>query len=159
MSLDEKDIKIIKMLRKNARTSLSEIGKNIGISDVAVLKRLRKLEKEGVISGYTVTLNPRKLGYNSVSMTGINVQPEHLFKLIVYLRDRPEVVYLAVTTGDHTIMAVIQARDADELARIHEELEKYPGVVSVRPAIIVEEIKNYALCLGIPSADDDETDH
>ncbi|MCE4621188.1 MAG: Lrp/AsnC family transcriptional regulator [Desulfurococcales archaeon] len=159
MTVDEKDLMIIKMLRRNARTSLSEIGKTIGISDVAVLKRLRKLEKEGVISGYTVTLDPKKLGYNSMSMTGVNVQPEHLFKVIEILRKRPEVTYLAVTTGDHTIMAIIQARDAEELARIHEEIERYPGVTSVRPAIIVEEIKNNALCLGIPMADEEETDH
>lgn len=139
--IDEKDRKILEILRNNARISYSEIARILNISDVAVIKRIRKLEQLGVIKKYTVVVNPEKLGYSSISITGIDVEPEYIFKIISILKEKDYVKYLALTSGDHSIIAIIWAVNSDELAKIHEELMKLPGIKRVCPAVILEVIK------------------
>lgn len=139
--LDEKDRKIIEMLVRNARVAYSEIARAVGLSDVAVIKKVRRLERLGVIKRYTVVLDPGKLGYRSVSVTGIDVEPDRLFDVLSHLREKEYVRFLAITSGDHSLLATIWASDGDELARIHDEISKLPGVKRVCPAILLEVIK------------------
>jgi len=139
--IDEKDLKIIKLLQENSRIPYTELAKKVGISDVAVIKRIKKLEKQGVIKKYTIVIDPKKLGYNSVSIVGINVKPEYLFPVISHLKEKNYVKYLALSSGDHTLMAIIWARNGSKLAKIHNEISKLPGVTKVCPSIILDVIK------------------
>ena len=59
--LDELDQKIIQLLIENARISYSDIGKETGISRVAVKARIQALEKQGIIEEYTTIINPQKI--------------------------------------------------------------------------------------------------
>ncbi len=140
--IDEKDLKIIEILMKNARTPYSVISKELGISDVAVIKRIRKLEKMGIIKKYTLEIDTSKIGYTAKSITGINVKPEKLFDVLDTLKNMDAVKYLAITSGDHHIIAVILATDQDELRDIHNEISKTDGVESVRPAVVIKVIKD-----------------
>ena len=142
IELDEKDLKILEMLTKNARIPYCEIAKAIGISDVAVMKRIRKLEQSGIIKGYTAIIDPKKLGYNLVSITGIDVEPQYLFKVVEELKNIMNIKYIAVTSGDHNIMTVIWAKNGDEIAKIHSDISKLPGIRRVCPAIILEVFKD-----------------
>ena len=119
--INEKDLEIIKLMRENSRIPYTELAKRVGISDVAVIKRIKKLERRGIIKKYTIIVDPKKLGYNSVSIVGINVEPEYIFPTISFLKDKEYVKYLALSSGDHTLMAVIWARNGDELAKIFQE--------------------------------------
>lgn len=139
--IDEKDEKILEILKSNARASYTEIARSLGISDVAVIKRIRKLEQAGIIKKYTIIVDPKKLGYNAVSITGVDVEPEHMFKVLSFLREKEYVKYLALTSGDHSIIAIIWAKDSNELARIHDEISSLPGVKRVCPAIILDVVK------------------
>ncbi len=139
--LDEKDMKIIEILMGNARASYSEIAKALGVSDVAVIKRVRKLEQQGIIKKYTILVDPKKLGYEAVSITGVDVDPEYLFKTVSILKEKDYVKYLALTSGDHQIIATIWARTRDELARILDEISRMPGVKRVCPAVILDVVK------------------
>jgi len=139
--IDEKDKKILEILKGNARASYTEIARSLGISDVAVIKRIRKLEQAGIIKKYTIIVDPKKLGYNAVSITGVDVEPEHMFKVLSFLREKEYVKYLALTSGDHSIIAIIWAKDSNELARIHDEISSLPGVKRVCPAIILDVVK------------------
>jgi len=139
--IDEKDLKIIKLLQENSRIPYTELAKRVGISDVAIIKRIKKLEKQGVIRKYTIVIDPRKLGYAFVSIVGINVEPEHLFPVISHLKEKEYIKYLALSSGDHTLMAIIWAKNENELAKIYEEISKLPGVTKVCPSIILDIIK------------------
>ena len=142
VSLDEKDVKILKILAKNARIPYSEIAKIVELSDVAVIRRVRKLEQSGIIKGYTLIVDPKKLGFNSISITGIDVEPEHLFEVIDKLRNMENVKYIALTTGDHSIIIIVWARNGEEMAKIHDMISKIPGVKRVCPAIILDVFKD-----------------
>lgn len=139
--MDEKDRVIIERLKANARSSYGEIAKDLGMSDVAVMKRIRKLEAEGVIKKYTIIADDRKVGYGAVSITGLDVDPEHLFEVSSALKGKPYVKYLAISSGDHEIMAIIKARDNEELARYHEEISSLPGVRRICPSMILDVLK------------------
>lgn len=141
MSLDEKDLKIIETLLSNARASYSEMAKKLDVSDVAVIKRVKKLEQQGVIKKYTVLVDPRRLGFEAISITGVDVNPEHLFKVVQRLREKDDVKYLALTSGDHQIIATIWAKSREELAKILDEISKIQGVERVCPAVVLDVVK------------------
>jgi len=140
--VDEKDLKILEELKKNARTPYSKIAKELGVSDVAVLKRVRRLESLGVIARYTIEVDLKKLGYEVVSITGVDVEPEQLFAVAEQLKGKEYVKRLAITAGDHAMVAEVVARSGEELAEIHKEISAMPGVKRVCPAIVMEVLKS-----------------
>lgn len=142
--VDEVDLRIINELLRNARATFREVALKIGLSDVAVMRRIKKLESGGVILKYVTVVNPVEIGYSKISYTGINVKPERLIDVINELKAKEYVKYLAVTSGDHELLAVIWARDCDELVAIHEEIKRIDGVIQVYPAIVADVVKNEA---------------
>ena len=142
--VDEIDLKIIEKLAVNARATYSEIASEVGLSDVAVMKRIRKLEQEGVIRKYTVIVDQAKLGFSKVSLTGINVDPAKLFDVIEELKKRDYVKQLLVTSGDHSLITLIFAKSSEEMMRIHDEISRIDGVLKVYPAIVSDIVKDEA---------------
>jgi Lrp/AsnC family transcriptional regulator for asnA, asnC and gidA len=139
--IDEKDMEILKMLKKDARIPLTEISRIVGISDVAVKKRISKLEKRGVIRGYTALIDPSLLGYSSISLTGIDTMPESIFKVIDILKKKDYINTIYVTTGDHMIIVEIWAKDNQEMSDILKEIESIEGVKRVCPAIVLDVVR------------------
>lgn len=140
--IDEKDLKIIDMLRENARIPLTEIASRLDVSESTIRKRIKALEKNGVITQYTVVVDPSKLGYNSVSMVGIDVESTHLLDVAMRMTEFPEVKFVATSTGDHMIITEIWINDSKELGRfITKNIEKQEGVKRVSPTIILENWK------------------
>ncbi|WP_297092827.1 HTH-type transcriptional regulator LrpA [Thermococcus sp.] len=140
--LDERDRIIIEMLTKDARTPFTEIAKVLGISETAVRKRVKALEEAGVIKQYTVVVDPSKLGYNLVSLTGVDTLPEKIFDVASKLREFEFVRSVYLTSGDHMIMAEVWAKDGEDLSDIiSNKIGKIEGVTKVCPAIILEKLK------------------
>ena len=73
MELSETDFKILKGLLEDARFSSRQIAKNVGVSVGTVLSRIKKMEDEGLITGYSVLLDHEKLGYQLTVLTEITV--------------------------------------------------------------------------------------
>lgn len=143
-SLDDVDRKIISELMKNARITYRELAKLLSLTDVAIIKRIRKLEQTKVVKKYTTIVDPNALGYSKISFTGINVKPEKLFDIVKTLKEKTYIKYLALTSGDHDVLAVIWASSASELEKIHEEIKSLDGVLSVYPMILSEVVKDEA---------------
>lgn len=141
MDIDDKDKMIIEILMRNARTSLAEIAEILKISDVAVSKRIKKLEENGIIKGYTAIVDPIKLGYSSVAIIGIDVEPERLLEVLRLLREKDYIRYLALSTGDHMIILQAWSKDNNGLTNILKDIASISGVKNVRPAIVLETIK------------------
>jgi len=140
--LDERDKIIIDILTKDARTPFTEIAKVLGISETAVRKRVKALEETGVIKQYTIVIDPSKLGYNLVSLTGIDTLPEKIFEVAQKLKEFDFVRNVYLTSGDHMIMTEIWAKDGNDLSDIiSNKIGKIEGVTKVCPAIILERLK------------------
>jgi Lrp/AsnC family transcriptional regulator for asnA, asnC and gidA len=141
--LDEKDMKILEILRENARTPLTDIATTLGVSESTIRKRVRALEDRGVIKRYTIVVDPAKLGYNSVSFVGLDVEPTHFLDVAIKMTEFPEVRFVATSTGDHMIMTEIWLKDGRELGKfIAEKIGRLEGVQRVCPAVILEKLKD-----------------
>lgn len=139
--MDEKDVTILRLLIENARLPLTKIAEKVGITDVAVKKRIKKLEKEGIIKKYTIVVEPKKIGYSGVSIVGVDTEPDRVLSTANELSKKDYTTAVFVTTGDHMIIAEIWAKSGEELMMIIEDIGKMEGVKKVCPAIILDRIK------------------
>ena len=135
------DDDLIKILMRNARISYSELARTLGVSDTAIKKRLKKLEKEGVIRKYTVDVDYYKLGYEVVSLIGIDTTPEAYLKILEKLENSDNVINLYSVTGDHMILAKCVFKTTTEFYSFIKTLEKMEGVKRVCPSIVLRKIK------------------
>ena len=78
MELNDTDVKILQGLLEDARFSSRQIAKNVGVSVGTVLSRIKKMEDEGLIKGYSVILDHEKLGYQLTVVTEITVSKGRL---------------------------------------------------------------------------------
>lgn len=144
--LDKIDKEIIYMLMDNAKTSLAQISKNVGISTTAVHQRIKKLENAGVMENSISFLNPRKIGYKVVSYIGVFLeQPSHYQDAIKALKDINEVVEAHYTTGNYTIFLKVLCRDNDHLMEILNKIQKLKGVTRTETFISLEQSINRQL--------------
>lgn len=144
--LDAIDKKIIYMLMDNAKTSLAQISKNIGISTTAVHQRIKKLENAGVIENSISFLNPRKIGYKVVSYIGVFMdQPSHFQDLVKALKDINEIVEAHYTTGNYTVFLKVLCIDNDHLMQILSNIQKLKGVTRTETFISLEQSINRQL--------------
>jgi len=139
--MDKKDETILDMLSKNARISYSKIANKLEISEAAVRKRIKKLEEKGIIEGYTIKINPEKIGYKSIAHVGIDTNPAHFLKIACRLTEMDTVKCVAITSGGHMIMADVWAKDSKELNDILNAIKKIDGVIAINPSIILEKLK------------------
>ena len=140
--MDSKDMKILNILMKDGRKPYTEIAKELGTSESSIRKRVRKMEEEGVIKGYKVEVEPSKIGYGVVALTGFDTNPEDFLTVANKLCEFDEIKKVWTSTGDHMIMTEIWARDGRELSDIlFNKVGKIEGIKKVCPAIILEQLK------------------
>ena len=140
--MDSKDMKILNILMKDGRKPYTEIAKELGTSESSIRKRVRKMEEEGIIKGYKVEVEPSKIGYGVVALTGFDTNPEDFLTVANKLCEFDEVKKVLTSTGDHMIMTEIWARDGRELSEIlFNKVGKIEGIKKVCPAIILEQLK------------------
>ncbi|MCL6639158.1 MAG: Lrp/AsnC family transcriptional regulator [Firmicutes bacterium] len=114
--LDAIDLAILETFQENARTSYQEIANNLGVSRVTVYERVRKLTESGVIEGYHVRVNARRVGYPVTAMVGlITVQGNEAYRTIEDLRRLHEVEEVHVVTGRYDYLVKVRARDNEDL--------------------------------------------
>src|SRR5438105_3193792 len=91
-ALDRTDTALLTELQGDARLSLAELGRRVGLSSPAVAERLRRLEQGGVIVAHRAELNPEALGLALTSIIRIRPSPRQLSKVAELAKDTPEVV-------------------------------------------------------------------
>ncbi len=135
------DYDLVKLLMENARRSYVEIARILSVSEAAVRKRVKRLEDLGIIKGYTIEVDLKKLGYELVAIIGLDVDPEHLLRVMEGLRRCEEVMKLYLTSGDHMLIAECWLKSSQELSNFVKSLESREGVRRVCPAIVLEKLK------------------
>lgn len=140
--MDEKDRKILEMLQENARRPYTDIASALGISEGTVRKRIIKMEDKGIIKRYTIDIDPKVMGYGTVVLLGMDVEPKHFLSAARELSKLECVKWVYTSTGDHSIMAEIWVKSTAELDRIiSEKISKIEGVSDLCPTILMERMK------------------
>ncbi len=117
--IDALDSRILDLLRGDARLSARAIAKAVSKSPGAVLERIGRLEREGVIRGYTTQIDPARVGVGMLAIVG--VQCAHDFSLaamVEQLQAIPECDRIYVVTGNWDLLIHLQVRDQYHLAEV-----------------------------------------
>jgi Lrp/AsnC family transcriptional regulator for asnA, asnC and gidA len=140
--VDEKDIQILAILGQNARTPYTQIARELGLSEGAIRKRVGTLEQGGVIKKYVAVVDPKKLGYHSITILGLDTEPTKLLDVANEVAELDEAKNVYISAGDHMVMADIWARDGRELSELlAKKIGTIEGIKRMCPAIILEKIK------------------
>ena len=138
-SLDEIDGKILEELQRDGRISFRELGKRINLSAPSVIDRVRKMEAEGIITGYTTLIDQAKVGYPIKALTymstSFNNPDPHISRKIDAI---PEVLRHWSITGDSDYCIEVIARSILDLGQVLAELTKL-GKLSTVVALAWEE--------------------
>ncbi|HEU4658082.1 MAG TPA: Lrp/AsnC family transcriptional regulator [Capillimicrobium sp.] len=128
--LDATNVRLIEELQRDGRCSIAELGRRVGLSAPAVSERLRRLEDEGVITGYRAEVDPRRLGYGLGVVIRIRPAPRQLAAVAQLARDTPEVVECHRVTGDDCYVMVAWVRDVEHLETVIDAFADYGQTTS-----------------------------
>ena len=128
MEFDAMDVKILDILQADARTTLTEIGRRIHMSQPAVAERVKRMEGAGVISGYHARVNPAALGYGIIAFIRVAARG-HDTPVAVVAAQVPEIVECHSITGEDCNIVKVVAKSVVELEAVILKLTRC-GVTS-----------------------------
>jgi Lrp/AsnC family transcriptional regulator, leucine-responsive regulatory protein len=123
--LDATDLRILEALINDARVSIADLARSVGLSPPSVSERMRRLEEAGVIEGYTLTINPKALGLPIAAWLRIRPMPGHLHKVADILRAMPEIVECDRITGEDCFIARAHIQSVDDLEKLIDQVIPY----------------------------------
>jgi DNA-binding Lrp family transcriptional regulator len=138
LDLDNKDQGLIALLRANARISVAELAKQLKVSRATVQNRMRRLEKEQVILGYTIALGPVVKEPTVRALMDMNVESKKGTKLVAKLRGNPHVSAVHHTMGRWDLIVEIQTESLASLNKIVGELRLIEGVTATETNLLLD---------------------
>jgi Lrp/AsnC family leucine-responsive transcriptional regulator len=144
--MDDISIQILKILQAKARVPNIEVARQVGMAPSGVLERVRKLEKQGIIDGYEVRLNPARFDRGLVAFIFVRPQPDSdpsgLGKALAAVADVQEVHFIA---GEDGLMVKVRVADTAHLERVRrEKIAALPQVRSTRTLVALHTYKESA---------------
>jgi Lrp/AsnC family transcriptional regulator, leucine-responsive regulatory protein len=143
MILDPIDYKLITILQTNARATQSELAALVGLSQPAVAERMKKLEQDGVITGYSACVNARKLGKDITAFIGVGItHPKFNKAFAKKILAIPEVLECHLVTGQDSYLLKVKTENTgklDELISI--KLRTIPGVTRTQTMVVLSSVK------------------
>lgn len=142
VSFDEKDTKILEILRLNARTPFTEMAKQLKLSESTIRKRVYTLEQKGIIKKYTIEIDPKLINYEVVATIKLDVDAINLHKILERLSPHPDIRNLNVMTGEYLISFEFWARNSLYLnAFISNWLGKIEGIKKIVTEVVLQQFK------------------
>jgi Lrp/AsnC family transcriptional regulator, leucine-responsive regulatory protein len=149
--MDSFDYKILKALQSNARASLQEISAQVGLSSSPCWSRIKRMEEEGVIQGYSVRLNAEALGFKDTVLVQVTLDSHSdntLEKFGQALAQIPEIVEAFLVSGDYDYLLRVVVRDTKDYERLlRETLYKIKGIRHSRSSFVLRTLKRADLPL------------
>jgi Lrp/AsnC family transcriptional regulator, leucine-responsive regulatory protein len=136
--IDDIDERILALLSEDARRTISDIAERVNLSPAPVKRRIERLERSGVIAGYTVMLDHRTLGRSIEAFTELRfAAAADLDDIVATARAIPEVVELFTTAGDPDALARIRVGDVGELREVINRLRQSGEVAATKTLMVV----------------------
>jgi len=141
--MDNKDREILSLLQKNGRMSISEIAVKVSLSDTPCLRRVKKLEESGIISGYGAQLNNKALGLNVLIYAFIKLQGNtdknaELFEQAALALNN--VLECSVISGRHDYLLKIIAKDLEDYERfVKKSLGNISAINAIESTVVLKQ--------------------
>lgn len=138
--LDPVDRKIISELAKDGRISMTALAAQVHISRAHCHARLQHLQKSGVITGFTINVDPAKLGLGASAHVILKLRQHNWRALRQKLLDIPEIWHVTLTGGPMDVILLVRARDTADLRRVvFDEIQPLAGVVDTQTFMIFDD--------------------
>ncbi len=139
--MDSTDLQLIALLRQDARAPVALMAQKLGVSRGTVANRIRKLEDEGVLVGYTVLLRPDVETQRLTAWMSITVEGNQTREVIAHLLGEPGVAGLHDTNGRWDLLAELRAPNLGELAAVLERVRLIKGIAGTETSIHLQTYK------------------
>lgn len=144
--LDEIDIRLLKELQKNAKANTKELCELLNLSKTPIYERMRRLENEGVITGYSAIIDNKKVGLPLVVFCNVSLavhDDEHIERFKNDIAGINEVMECYSTGGFYDFLLKVVLKDLDEYNKfVFEKLTKVHGIVKMQSSFVLSEIKH-----------------
>ena len=134
---DALDHDLLALLAVNARESTADLARRLGVARTTVVARLSRLEREGVISGYTVRLRHDLAQSGLSAFVGITVQPRSGADVVRLLQRVPEVKQLDSVSGQFDYVALLRADSAERLDALLDQIRALDGVQQTTTSVVL----------------------
>lgn len=139
--MDRLDYEILSILQQDGRRSFTEIGKEVGVSEGTIRKRVTRLVDEGIIRIIGL-VDPHLVGFDAPAIIQITVSPPHLEEAAQAIAQFPEVSYLLMVSGEYDLIVEVRCRSREHLASfIRDDLQKIPGVQRTVSSLVLHTYK------------------
>jgi Lrp/AsnC family leucine-responsive transcriptional regulator len=139
--LDDVDRRLLELLSEDGRLPVAILAERAGISRAGAYARLDRLRADGVITGFTVTVDPRRLGLGVTALILVSGQQTHWRELGTRLAAMPEVEYCAFLTGRYDALLLVRVADVETLRDvILERLQTMPDVRATETIFVLDEV-------------------
>jgi len=135
--LDGKDQKLIALLSENARASAAELARQMGMSRTTLQDRINRLERAGVIAGYTVRLADDHAAGQVRALVMIRSEPKAQNQVVISLKNMPAIRSLHTSTGSQDLVAVVTAQTTSDLDAILDAIAAIKGIERTRTSILL----------------------
>jgi Lrp/AsnC family transcriptional regulator for asnA, asnC and gidA len=139
--VDNVDLRILEILRENAKKPFTEVAKKVHVSQGTVHVRMNKMEEAGIVEKTTVKINYAKLGFDITAFIGIFLEKSALYdKVVGRLKEIPEITSIHYTTGNYSMFVKIHCRDTNHLKEVlHDKMQQVEGIERTETMISLEE--------------------
>ncbi|WP_344264154.1 Lrp/AsnC family transcriptional regulator [Actinomadura napierensis] len=141
------DLALLAALARDGRAGYADLAKATGWSDSTVKRRAEALRGAGVLQ-YQVDIEPARLGFHAEARLWMSVRPSAVTDAATAMAAHPEVSFVALTTGPTNLVAVVNCRDTEDLARyLTERVAALDGIVTMETAPVIRTVKRAGLPL------------
>lgn len=139
--MDEKDAHILKLLLADSRQSARKLSLRMGLSTVTMISRIKRLEKEKVIQGYSLRLDHELLGYELTAVIEITTNQGKMLEIENHIAQQDNVIAVYDITGNADILVIAKFKDRKSLSSFVKKLSAVPNVENTVTHIVLNTIK------------------
>jgi len=141
MVLNETDMKILQVLLEDARFSSRQIAKRVGVSVGTVLSRIKRMEEDGLIKGYSVLMDHEKLGFELTVVMEITVSKGRLVEMENEIAKISNVCCVYDVTGLTDAFLIAKFKSREELGRFTKRLLALPYIERTNTHVVLTTVK------------------
>ena len=134
---DALDHELLALLAVNARASTAELARKLKVARTTIVARLARLERDGIVSGYTLRLRHDLAQQGLSAFVGITVQPRAGADVVLLLQRLPEVKQLDSVSGQFDYVALVRADSAERLDALLDQIRALDGVQQTTTSIVL----------------------
>ena len=136
--IDDIDRQIIALLREDARRSFQDIGGRVALSAPAVKRRVDRLQREGVLTGFTALVDARRFGWQTQAIVELTTEGRFSAGDIhAAISGHPEVAAAYTVAGEASAILIVRAEDTVHLEAVLERLRETPAIIRTRTAVVL----------------------